>query len=129
MRITGLESNAEILAELGERIKDARIATPLTREELAAKSGVSARTLANLESGSGATLSNVISVLRALSMAGNLETLVPEQDARPSDIAALGKKRQRAPHPKVKASRNRTWDAFKEGTWEGAKTWKWGEDK
>ena len=129
MRITGFESNAEILAELGERIKDARIAMPLTREELAARSGVSTRTIANIESGSGATLSNIISVLRALNMAGNLEILVPEQGARPSDIASLGKKRKRATHPKAKAGEGRTWAVLSNSTWEEAGKWTWGEDR
>lgn len=129
MRITGFESNAEMLAELGERIKDARIAAPLTREELATKSGVSARTIANLESGSGATLSNVISVLRALNMARNLEMLVPEQGPRPSDLVSLGKKRQRATHSKANTGKDSSWDALANETWEDARKWKWGEDR
>ncbi|MBQ9004303.1 MAG: helix-turn-helix domain-containing protein [Eggerthellaceae bacterium] len=113
MRITGFESNDEILAELGSRIRDMRIAMPLTMDELAQKAGVAPKTLANIEKGKGSTLGSVVSVLRALGQAGNLEALVPEQGARPSDLAALGKKRQRARR------------ALKDG--EGG--WKWGDER
>ena len=116
MKLTGFESNGEILSELGQRIRDTRIAVPLTREQLAKKSGVSERTLANIEAGQGATLDKLISVLRELGLAANLDALIPEQGIRPSDYATLGKKRQRASTKRASASKS-------------PRTWKWGDEK
>lgn len=107
MRITQLDSNSAIMREIGQRVRDARIVFPLTRAELASKSGVSERTIANLESGKDVTLGSIINVMRALSLLGNLDLLVPEQGPRPSDLIAIGKKRQRA--TSVKKSGNATW--------------------
>ena len=107
MQITQLNSNNEIMKEVGQRLRDVRIAFPLTRAELAAKSGVSERTIANLESGRDVTFGNIVNVMRALSLTGNLDTLVPEQGARPSDLVSMGKKRQRA--ASAKKGRATTW--------------------
>ena len=107
MQITQLNSNNEIMKEVGQRLRDVRIAFPLTRAELAAKSGVSERTIANLESGRDVTFGNIVNVMRALSLADNLDSLVPEQGLRPSDLASMGKKRQRA--TSAKKGRATTW--------------------
>lgn len=96
MKIIGLESNSAIIKELGERIRDSRIGMSLTREELARRSGVSERTIANIELGNGITLDKFICILRALGMLGNFDLLVTDQHVRPSDLAKLGGKRKRA---------------------------------
>ena len=115
MRITGYESNGAILAELGARIKDTRVATGITQAELAVRAGVSQRTVTNVETGQHVTLANLMNVLRALGLLGNLELIVPEQGARPTDLERLGKKRQR-----VRSSATTVLTET---------TWVWGEDR
>lgn len=113
MRITGMESNAAIMAELGQRIKDVRIAQGYTQVQLAARAGIATRTLTSIETGGDVRLSSLLAALKALGLGGNVEGLVCEQLARPSDVATLGRKRQRC-----RARRPE----------EQPDAWTWGED-
>lgn len=91
-------SDAAVLAELGRRLSAARVAADLTQADLAARAGVSKRTVERLESGEvAAQLSAFIRVLRVLNLLERFEALVPEP--QPSPIAQLqlaGKTRRRA---------------------------------
>lgn len=96
MEITAITSNDATLVEIGQRLKDARIGFPLTQAQLAERSGVSLRTIANLESGHDITFGNLISILRALGLLSRLELIAPRPEVRPSELAAQKPKRQRA---------------------------------
>ena len=113
MVITALSSNEQALRELGTRIRAARIDMPLTQAELAARAGVALSTVAKLERGEDTRLSSMLDILRALGMLGALDTLVPEATPRPSDLAKLGKPRQRARHHKTPTP----------------SAWKWGDEQ
>ena len=113
MVITSLTSNEQALRELGSRIRAMRIDTPLTQAELAARAGVSLSTVAKFERGEDIRLSSLLSIMRALGTLAAVDTLVPEAMPRPSDLAALGKPRQRA--RSVKPTR--------------ASSWKWGDEQ
>ena len=115
MKITLLSSNEQVLAELGARIRAARIDTPLTQTELAERAGLSPYTVANLERGRDANLGSLLSVLRALGMLENADALVPETLARPADVAQLGHARQRATSPSKRKA--------------GTGTWQWGDER
>ena len=115
MGITVLSSNDEVLAELGARIRAARIDMPLTQEELAKRAGVSLSMVARLERGQDVRLGNVVSVLRALGLLANLDSLVPAVLARPTDIVSLGHARRRASSPNRRGR--------------DAQTWKWGDER
>jgi len=130
MRITGFETNDEMLKEVGARIKRCRLAAPLTQGALARKAGVSPRTIVNIEAGKGATLDSIISVLRVLSLAGNVEALVPDQGVRPSDLAKLKKERRRAPRNSEKSSnyQESSWGDVATESWDDLAGWTWGED-
>ncbi|MCD8120579.1 MAG: helix-turn-helix domain-containing protein [Lachnospiraceae bacterium] len=114
MRITDYNSNQMILEELGQRIRDNRIAANYSQMELAERAGLSVRTLASLEKGHGGTLENLLNVLRALGSLSNLELLLPEQSVSPISIV------DRKPKPK-RASRSRNRAVNKD--------WVWGEDR
>lgn len=116
MKISYYSSIAEIQQELGYRVKNARIDMQLTQEELADQAGVSPKTVSNLETGKDVSFRTVIEILRALSCLQNIDTLLPEQTIRPSELAELGKKRERAPRKKKK----------KEPT---SAEWTWGDEK
>lgn len=114
MKISVLESNADILRELGSRIKDIRISIPLTQKELAEKTGLSLRTVAHMETGKATNTDSLIRVMRVLGLLNGLDVCFPEQEPRPSDLMQLGKKRERATSP---SKRTKT------------TSWVWGEDK
>ena len=97
MKISYYSSIVEIQKELGFRVKSARIDKQLTQEGLAAQAGVSPKTVSNLETGKDVSFKTVIEVLRALGFLQNMDLLLPE---RPSQLAEMGKKRERAPRQK-----------------------------
>lgn len=109
MVITQLASNEQVLRELGARVRAARIDTPFTQEELAVRAGVSLSTVAKLERGEDVRLSSVLDILRALGLLASVNALVPEATPRPSELAALGKVRQRARSAKRKKSESWSW--------------------
>ena len=90
-------SNALILKELGERLQRERLNRNLSQSDLAAKAGLSRRTIVGTEAGRGPTLETVISMLRALGLLNHLETFLPQVEISPVQLAKLkGKQRQRA---------------------------------
>ena len=99
MKLYGNEANDVILKELGNRIKDKRINLLITQKELAQESNVSLRMISNVENGSNISLDNLISILRVLGIAGNLELLIPDNKINPYDILELGDSRKRV-YPK-----------------------------
>lgn len=117
MDISGHETDAVVLAELGERLAGRRLGLELTQAYVAEQAGVSKRTLERLESGATVQLTSFIRVLRALELLGGLDALVPAPGPRPLDLLKLrGKRRQRAP-----SARHRAEDA------EGSE-WQWDDD-
>ena len=111
MKIYGTENNLFILKELGERIKDIRIAKSLTREQLAENTCISLSTLVRIESGKGVNMENYLAVLRGLGLLQNFDLLIPEQKQSLEDIYHNKPKR-------VRASKKRQEEEFQ-----------WGEDK
>ena len=107
MKITFYSSTTEVLAELGSRIKAARISMSVTQKDLAGMTNLSQRTISNLETGKDVSFSTVIDVLRALGQIQSLDIMIPEQGLRPSQIIELGKPRERA--RKKKAERQEKW--------------------
>ena len=111
MRIHGFETNDIILKEIGGRIKSRRISLSMTQKKLALESGVSLRTIINLENGDSTSFNNLVSVLRAIKLIDNLELLIPEIKINPFDVLELGHKRKRVT----------------KSTEIDKSTWKWGE--
>lgn len=97
-------SSKSALNELGSRLKAYRIYSSLTQEELAIQSGVSRRSIQNMENGEDVNLSTFIKVLNSLELVSNLDLLVPDPTKRPSyylKINANSKKRLRASKKKT----------------------------
>ena len=78
MRINANESEKAILNELGQRIRQNRVAMNVTQTELAEKCGVSPSTVTRIENGEDSKMSNYIKILSGLNMLDNLDVLVPE---------------------------------------------------
>lgn len=96
MKIYGEENNVFLLKELGERIKDIRIAHNMKQEEMAENAGVSLSTVRRIEAGDGSTMDNFLRILRCLNLIQNLEILIPEQHQSAYEIYRQIPKRQRA---------------------------------
>lgn len=104
------------MAELGERFSSARLNANLTQAALAAKAGVSKRTVERLERGESVQLTSFIRVLRALDLADKIDGLVPEPGVSPmAQLERKGKARRRASSKKKRKND------------ETPKTWTWNE--
>ena len=91
MRIENDTPTAEILAEFGARVREARVAARLTQAQLARRADVSTGTVASIESGAGATMGKAVAVLRVLGLAGNFDLLAPAPSGRLRDGGASGR--------------------------------------
>lgn len=95
-----LATPLEIAETLGERLRANRLLQNLQQGELAARAGISERSLRNIERSGQGTLDNFIRVAIALGLAGNLDLLF---ELKPRSIKAMEEasvKRQRASRTK-----------------------------
>lgn len=112
MRLHGTENNSFVMLEMGRRLHDLRVNSRLTQKELAEKAGVSELTIARVESGNAIRMDYFLNLLRIMGCLGNIEILIPEQEALPSDLMKGVKRKQRVRHGKEKPRR----------------PWKWGDE-
>lgn len=88
-----------IVADLAKRIRQYRLNANMTQDEVAAEAGIGKATYVRFESGSSTAirLTSLIAILRKLDLLDNLDSLVPEPEISPLQVAKMqGKKRQRA---------------------------------
>lgn len=103
-------SDKATLTELGDRLSRYRLNRNQTQEALAAEAGVSLRTIIRIEQGESVQLTNLIRVLRALHVLGNLEALVPAPPVSPiQQVKMHGKQRQRASSSPEESDRKERW--------------------
>jgi transcriptional regulator with XRE-family HTH domain len=115
MKISAALTDDSLLQALGERLGRLRIEQNLTQAALAAKAGVSKRTIERLESGEAAAqLSGFLRVCRALGLLDRLELLLPEPGPGPMEQL----RRQGQPRQRVRA---------RPAAATAAKRWSWGE--
>ena len=72
------------LKELGERIKNTRVASEMTQEELSKRTGLSQKTISRIENGTSIQLDSFLKILLALDLEDKILLLVPNQKERPS---------------------------------------------
>ena len=109
-------SDAAILKELGDRLARHRLRENLTQAKLAHEAGISKRTPIRRESGESSQLANLIRVLRALDLLGNLESVVPLPSPSPLELLRAKPKDRRRASP---ASKRRT---------PPRSNWTWGDE-
>ena len=100
------------LMEIARRVKQTRILTPMTQEELAAKSFVSLPTIRRFEAGHDVGFLKALAILKALDLESSIDALVPDQSERPSLYVSGYRGRKRA------SKRNKP-----------NENWKWGDEK
>lgn len=110
-------SDRELLAELGRRLRDARLERNLSQEELAERAGVGRVTVQRMETGKSSSLISFVRALRALDLLGGLERLLPGPAPSPIDeLERRGRRRQRAGSPRAGGGERR------------AGRWRWGDE-
>jgi transcriptional regulator with XRE-family HTH domain len=87
---------AELSTLLGSSIRTLRIDRNLKQVELAAQAGISLHALQNLESGEGATVRTLVTVLRALGREEWLKNLAPSPTINPLNLPRGASERKRA---------------------------------
>jgi transcriptional regulator with XRE-family HTH domain len=86
----------ELAAWLGTSLRKLRIERNLKQDELAAQAGISIHALQNLESGQGATVRTLVTVLRTLGREEWLKTLAPSPTINPLTLPRGASERKRA---------------------------------
>lgn len=114
MQIQSESSNQAILEELGKRLARLRLNQNLKQEALAQEAGIGINTVYRIEQGHSTQLSNLIRILRALGLIGNLDALVPDSPPSPIEQAKLKRDERR------RASQRREERL--------ATSWKWGDE-
>jgi transcriptional regulator with XRE-family HTH domain len=122
MRISTQTTDEAVLAELGARLREARLARNQSQASLADQAGIGRVTLQRLEEGgTRASLPSLIRVLRALDLSEGLDRLVPEPRPSPIEEAQRRKRRrQRAGSPRPAAS---------DEDRPQRRPWRWGDEK
>ena len=122
MMINNLSSDKQILKELGERIKTARIRAKLTQAELSSESGVGKSTLERAEQGESIQLLNLIKIMRSLNLLSQLDALLPVYEISPMEYLKLSDKKESYSAPKRVYKKRNSNDS-------SDSQFIWGEDK
>lgn len=93
-----------LVALLGERVRELRLREDLAQTVLAARSGISLKAVKNLENGTGATVTSLLRVLRTLRQTEWIEALGPKVTISPMQMLTRKKKRVRATRKKAESA-------------------------
>lgn len=96
------ESVQDLSIELGTQIRALRVRLSWTQGELAQRANVALNVVRHLETGQGATVQGLLSVLKALGAAEWVKSVAPQVGISP--LQAL-KSASRAPRQRVRAPR------------------------
>ncbi|MCR5614448.1 helix-turn-helix transcriptional regulator [Treponema sp.] len=109
MRIDLFSNDAQILTELGSRLKHARLKLDMTQDDLAKNSGIAKSTIERAEKGQSIQFLSLIKILRSLNSIGSLETLLPETQASPLEIIKRTDLKKRVKQKNIPRSTAFTW--------------------
>ena len=91
------KTTTEILAELGRRVRSARLRQNVSQGALARDAGISERTLRSLERGGDVQLATLLRVLRALGHVDAMDAVLPDPGVSPMELLrTAGRGRRRA---------------------------------
>ncbi len=96
MNMPRRRTTSEWLQELGTGLRLRRMRAELTQEDLARLAGVSEGALKHLESGTGANLTSLVKVVRALGCEDWLAALTPPPQPAVSPLQVLREQRKAA---------------------------------
>lgn len=122
MRIDNLQSDVQILKELGERLKKLRLRSKMTQAELCAASGVGKSTIERAEQGESIQLLNLIKIMRALNKLSQVDLLFPVYELSPMDYLTIAESKGGFDNPKRVYKKRK-------GSSSSDSDFVWGEDK
>jgi transcriptional regulator with XRE-family HTH domain len=99
-----LASVQEISRELGQRLRKLRLQQAVSQEELAARAGLSARALKNLEANGQSTLETFLRVTQALGRATDLDPILEVKVQSIREMELANRERHRAPRSRKEKS-------------------------
>jgi len=88
-------ADAQIMSELGKRIKATRQRKKYAQAEVAERAGISAFTISQMENGKNTSLASLIAVMRVLKLLDNFDSLIPQQVISPVALLARTTKKRR----------------------------------
>ena len=95
MKIDYLMPDKAILKELGQRLAQVRKQQGISQTVLAEEAGLGVATLRRIESGQSGQMESWIKIMKALRMAGAVDSLLPENFASPrSQVLSENKSRK-----------------------------------
>lgn len=95
----------ELQVEVGDQLRAARLRSNLSQADIAKQAGISTGAVKNLESGAGATVKTLVSVVKVLGRVQWILSLQPPITISPMDMLRASKiKRQRAGKPRKSAA-------------------------
>jgi putative transcriptional regulator len=95
--ITAETTDAEILRELGERLRSYRLQQNLSVADVAARAGVNPNTVTNAEGGKNSRLTTIVRLLRVYGRIEAVNAFLPPPQVSPLQLARRkGRARQRA---------------------------------
>jgi len=90
-------SDREVLRQLGERLRQARLRRNVSQHELADRAGLNRTTVSEYERGASTSTLTLVQVLRALELLEELDAFLPDPGPGPLELALrAGHVRQRA---------------------------------
>src|SRR5271154_3818804 len=97
--VSFMQSSATVLQEMGERIRNRRIAAQLTQGMLAKRAGVSRDTVTRVEHGENIGVEALIRIAIALDAIAELNALFAERDTRSLDEILAAQQRPQRVRP------------------------------
>jgi transcriptional regulator with XRE-family HTH domain len=90
------QTNAEIIAGLGRKVRRARLQRNIPQEVLAQQAGVALGAVKQLEAGRDVRLSSLIAILRALDELSGIAGWLPPEEPSPLELMDVGHVRSKA---------------------------------
>ncbi|WP_419721445.1 helix-turn-helix domain-containing protein [Paraburkholderia tropica] len=94
----------EVEIDIGQSLKTLRVHKNLDQATVAARAGISVRSLRNLECGSGSSLQTLVRVVRVLGRESWFSTIAPVPTINPIMMTRKAQPRQRASKPRAQKS-------------------------
>jgi transcriptional regulator with XRE-family HTH domain len=92
-----LNTDAEVLHEIGRRLRAVRLQANLGIADIAARTGLHRNTILNAEAGANPRMGTVVKILRALGRLGTVDAFLPPPPVSPLQLLkTAGRPRQRA---------------------------------
>jgi transcriptional regulator with XRE-family HTH domain len=93
----GSKTDAEVVREIGRRLRAYRLQGNVSAAEVAAQAGVNRNTVVNAERGANPRIETVVRILRALGRLEALDAFLPPPGLSPLQLMkSAGRTRQRA---------------------------------